>query len=87
MPIAESCSMRSGDSIAALLRWLLIHAPSLSSWTSGAIAVLTAARVPVLTAEDDPFDVLPGHAEVSLAFVVLLGGGVVERPFVGLLAL
>ncbi len=35
MPIAESCSMRCGDSIAALLRWLLIHAPSLSSWTSG----------------------------------------------------
>lgn len=37
MPIADSCSIRSGVSVAALLRWLLIQAPSLCSrscWSS-----------------------------------------------------
>ncbi len=27
MPMAESCSTRSGDRAAVRLRWLLIHAP------------------------------------------------------------
>ncbi|CAM5300299.1 MULTISPECIES: hypothetical protein [Streptomyces] len=36
MPIADSCSTRSGVSVAVLLRWLLIHAPSFSSRTCSA---------------------------------------------------
>jgi len=34
IPICDSCSIRSGESVAARLRWLLIHAPSFSSRTS-----------------------------------------------------
>lgn len=35
IPIADSCSMRSGEGVAALLRWLLTQAPSLSPRSSG----------------------------------------------------
>lgn len=40
MPIADSCSARSGGSVAALLPWFPIHAPrrsSRSSWSSPTI--------------------------------------------------
>jgi hypothetical protein len=34
MPMVESCSIRSGARVAALLRWFPIHAPSRSSRSS-----------------------------------------------------
>ncbi|WP_436845417.1 hypothetical protein [Streptomyces cinerochromogenes] len=43
-----------------------------------------AAAVASVAADDDPLGVFARHLEVSFALVVLLGGGVVHGPLVGL---
>lgn len=76
MPMVESYSTRSGESVAA--REPLVAHPG----TETGLALLLALTVAVVPAADgDGFYVLAGDLEVSLALVELPGGGEVECPF------
>lgn len=68
VPIADISSIRSGDSVAARLRWFPIHALSRSSRT------FWSSLSPFSSSPTTPFDVFPRYPKVPLALVELLGG-------------